>query len=124
MLRMAFEREVVLNIHHRIEMREQQQLFNDNADEADAPLEAEFSYSHIHLGSRQRSLKLPTYEKIVEEVIGFSGFGDSLAKFLREYGHADVYGSDFEGDGFEGHRYCIFYYKVVFVSSSFTLATH
>jgi len=38
MLHMAFEREVVLNIHHWIEMYEQQQLFNENAKEDDIPL--------------------------------------------------------------------------------------
>jgi len=124
MLRMAFEREVVLNIRHWLEMHEQQQLFDENTDEANAPSMAQFSFSHIHLGSRQRSLKLPTYEKVVEEALGFSNFGDSLAKFLREYAGVDVYGSDFEGDGFEGHQHCIFHYKVAFILSDFILMTH
>ena len=124
MLRMAFEREVVLNIRHRLEMQEQQQLFDENTDEADVPLEAEFNYSHVHLGSRQHSIRLRTYEKSLEETLGFSGFGDSLAKFLREYAGVDVYGSDFKGDGFEGHQHCIFHCKVIFVSSGFVLVTH
>ena len=115
MLRMALEREIILNIRHRLEMREQQQLFDENVDEADIPSEAEFGYSHISLGSRQRSLRLPTYGKVLDEELGFSGFGDSLAEFLREYAGVDVHGSDFVGDGFEGHQHCIFRCKVNFV---------
>ena len=113
MLRMAFEREIVLNIRHRLEMREQQQLFNEDAEEVDVPLEAEFDYSHIHLGSRQRSLRVPTYEKVLEEALGLSDFGDSLAKFLCDHAGVEVYGSDFEGDGFEGNQHCISWCKVV-----------
>ena len=124
MLRMAFEREVVLNIRHRLEMQEQQRLFGENADEVDIPSEMEFNYSHVHLGSRQRSILVGTYEKVLEEALGFSGFGDSLAKFLREYASVDVHGSDFEGDGFEGHQHCIFHSKVIFTSSVFVLVTH
>jgi hypothetical protein len=124
MLQMAFEREVAVNIRHRLEMHEQQRLFDENANEVDIPSEAEFSYSHIHLGSRQRSLKLPTYAKVIEEAIGFSDFGDSLAKFLRGCAGIDVYGSDFKGDGFEGHQHCIWHCKVVFISPGCTLATH
>ena len=124
MLRMAFKREVVLNIRHRLEMQEQQQLFDENVNEVNVPSEAEFSYSHVHLGSRQRSVGLWTYEKILEETLGFSDFGDTLAKFLREYASVDVYGSDFQGDGFEGHQHCIFHHKVVFVSSEFVLAAY
>jgi hypothetical protein len=121
MLRMAFEREVVLNIRHRLETQEQRWLFDENAHESDVPSEAEFNHSHVHLGSRQRAVELHTYEKFLDKTLGFSDFGDSLAKFLREYARVDVHGSDFEGDGFEGHQYCIFNYKVVFVSSLFVL---
>jgi len=113
MLRMAFEREIVLNIRHRIEMHEQQRLFDENAEEDDIPSETEFGTSHIHLGSRQRSVKIPTYEKVLEEELGFSNLGDSLARFLRDYTHVDVRGSDFEGDGFEGDQYNIYWCKVV-----------
>jgi len=113
MLRMAFEREVVLNIRHRIEMFEQQQLFDENFNENDVPPEMEFSNSHIHLGSRQRGLKLPTYEKVLEEELGFPNLGDSLAKFLRDYALIDVYGSDFEGDGFVGDKHNINWCKVI-----------
>jgi len=109
---MAFEREVVLNIRHRIEVYEQQQFFDENAEEDDAPLETEFSNSHVHLGSRQRSLKLPTYEKVLEEELGFPNLGDSLAQFLRDYARVDVHGSDFNGDGFEGDQHNIYWCKV------------
>ena len=109
---MTFEREVVLNIRHRIEMYEQQHLFNENANEDDIPSVAEFKYSHVHLGLRQRGLKLWMYEEDLEEALGFSGFGDSLAQFFRDYTSVDVYGSDFNGDGFEGHQHCIFHCKV------------
>ena len=112
MLRMAFEREVVLNIRHRIEVYEQQRLFDENADEDGIPLETEFSNSYIHLGSRQRSLKIPTYEKVLEEELAFSNFGDHLARFLRDYARVDVHGSDFEGDGFEGDQHNIYWCKV------------
>ena len=115
MLCMAFEREVILNIRHWLEMYEQQRLFEENADEEDIPSVAEFSHSHVHLGSRQHSLKLPTYEGILKEELGLPDFGDSLTKFLREYAGVDVYGSDFEGDGFKGHQHCIYYCKVFFL---------
>ena len=118
MLQMAFEREVVFNIRHRLEMYDQQQLFNENADEDDIPLEAEFEYSHVHLGSRRRSLKIPTYEKVLKEELGLSDFGDILAKFLRDYAQIEVFGLDFEGDGFEGHQHCIYWCKVVPVFSA------
>jgi hypothetical protein len=44
--------------------------------------------------------------------LGFKEFGDSLAQFLRDYTRIEVYGSDFEGDGFEGHQLCIDWCKV------------
>lgn len=117
MLRMVYEKEVVLNIRHRLEMREQQQLFDDNAVDRDyAPLEAAFEYSHVNLGSRQRGLKLLSYEEVLEETLGFHDFGDSLAGFLRDHAHVEVYGSDFDGDGFEGHQGCIYWCKVVVLS--------
>ena len=69
MLRMEYEKEVILSIRHCIETYEQQQLFDDNIiDEDYTPgLDAMFENSHIHLGSRQRSLKLLSYEKVLEE---------------------------------------------------------
>lgn len=109
---MTFEREVVLNIRHRLEMYEQQRSFDENANEDDIPSVTEFKYSHVHLGSRQCGLKLRMYEEDLEEALHFSGFGDSLAKFFREYAGVDVYGSDFNGDGFEGHQHCVFHCKV------------
>ena len=126
MLRMEYEKEVVLSIRHRIEMHEQQQSFDDNTvnDSGYTPdLDAVFKNSHIHLGSRQRSLMLLSYEQVLEESQGFDGFGDSLARFLRDYtlSRVEVYGSDFVGDGFEGHQYCIYWCKVVlaqFLTSS------
>ena len=111
---MKYEKEVVLNIRHRIEMSEQQQQFDDNVadNEYDVP-EAIFNYSHIHLGSRQRGLKLSSYETLLEETLGFRHSGDSLAEFLRNYALVDVHGSDFVGDGFEGHQHYIYWCKVV-----------
>jgi len=94
-------------------MYEQQQLFDENAEEDDIPSEAEFGGSHIRLGSRQRSLKAPTYEQVLHEELGFSDFGDSLATFLHEYALVEVYGLDFDGDGFEGHRHNIRWCKVI-----------
>ena len=114
MLRMAFEREIVLNIRHRIEMHEQQRLFEENAEEDGIPSETEFGTSRVHLGSRQRSLKTPTYEKVLGEELGFSNLGDSLARFFRDYARVDVRGSDFEGDGFEGDQRNIYWCKVVY----------
>jgi len=115
MLRMEYEKEVVLSIRHRIETYEQQRLFDDNIiDEDYTPgLDAMFENSHVHLGSRQRSLKLLSYEKVLEESQGFDGLSDSLAKFLRDYARVEVYGSDFVGDGFEGHPNCIYWCKVI-----------
>jgi len=114
---MEYEKEVVLSIRHRIEMYEQQRFFDDNvADRDDTPLEATFEHSHVQLGSRQRSLKVPSYETALEETLGFHGFSDSLARFLRDHALVDVYGSDFVGDGFEGHQHCIFWSKVFFRS--------
>jgi len=80
---------------------------------AQHPLEAEFGCSHIHLGSHQRSLKAPTYKQVLHEELGFSNFGDSLATFLREYALVEVYGLDFDGDGFEGHQHNIWWCKVI-----------
>ena len=112
MLWMAFEREVVLNIHHHIEIYEQQQLFDENVDEADIPSEVEFNHSHIRLGLCQWSLKLHTYEKVLEEELKFQNFGDSLTEFLCNYAGVDVHGSHFKRDGFEGHQHCVFHCKV------------
>jgi len=55
---MVYEKEVILNIHHRIEMYEQEQLFNNNIpeDSNDMPA-ATFNSSHVHLGSCQHGLK-------------------------------------------------------------------
>jgi len=115
MLQMEYEKEVVLNICHRVEMHEQQQQFDDNVvDKGYDLLEGMFDHSHIHLGSRQRGLKVPSYETDLEETLGFYGFSDSLAAFLRDYARVEVYGSDFYGDGFEGHQHCIRWWMVGF----------
>ena len=116
MLWMEYEKEVVLNIRHCIKMHEQQKIFDsNNTDEDQTPLDlTTFKNSHVHLGSRQRSLRLLSYEKSLEETIGFYGLGDSLAEFLRNYACVEVYGSDFIGDGFEGHQLCIYWCKVDF----------
>ncbi|KAF9642489.1 hypothetical protein BDM02DRAFT_3193135 [Thelephora ganbajun] len=115
MLRMEYEKEVILNIRHCIEMYNQQQLFDDNITDKDCtPLETAFKHSHVHLGSCQHGLKLLSYEKVLEETIGFHGFSDSLARFLCDYALVEVYGSDFVGDRFEGHQYCIYWLKVIF----------
>lgn len=115
MLRMEYEKEVVLNIRHRIEMYNQWEEFNENiADEEYDHMEATFDYSHVHLGSRQRGLKLSSYETVLEETLGFHGFGDALAEFLRNYASVEIHGTDFEGDGFEGHQNCIYWHKVFF----------
>ena len=112
---MVYEKEVVLNIRHRIEMCEQQEMFDDNvADKEFTPLEATFAYSHVHLGSRQRGLKIPSYAEDLQEMLDFHGFSDSLAEFLRDYARVEVYGSDFSGDGFEGHQHHISWCKVCF----------
>lgn len=117
MLRMEYEKEVVLNIRHRIEMHEQQRLFDENIADTDyTPLEATSEHSRIHLGSRQRGLKVLSYEKTLEETLGFRGFSDSLAGFLRDHALVDVHGSDFVGDGFDGHQQCIYWCKVIFCS--------
>src|SRR5882757_827023 len=105
MLRMEYEKEVVLNIRHRIEIYEQEQQFNNNATDVPDPMDITLEHSHIHLGSRQRSLKLRSYEIDLEEMIGFCGFGDSLAGFLRDYTTVEVYGSDFDGDRFRGQQH-------------------
>jgi len=115
MLRMEYEKEVVLDIRHRIDVYEQWREFDDDvADEQYNVSPATFNHSHVHLGSRQRGLKLPSYETVLEEMLGFHNFGDSLAEFLRDYALVEVYGSDFEGDGFEGHQNCIYWCKVGF----------
>ena len=112
MLRMAYEKEVILNIRHRIETYEQEKLFNSNIiDDPDGTM-VTFKDSHIHLGSRQRSLKVPSYEQVLAGELGFHGFSDSLARFLRDYTRIEVYSSDFQGDGFEGHQLCINWCKV------------
>ena len=115
MLRMEYEKEVVLNIRHRVEMHEQQQEFDDNVTDKEYNIPEEiFNYSHVHLSSRQRGLKLLSYEISLEETLGFRKFGDSLAEFLRDYALVDVYGSDFDGDGFEGHQHYIYWCKVIY----------
>lgn len=114
MLRMAYEKEVVLSIRHRIEMYEQERDFNNNAPDKDYK-EVAFEVSRVRLGSRQRGLKLSSYEQDLKELIGFDGFGDSLAGFLRDYAQVDVHGSDFDGDGFEGHQFYVYWYKVILI---------
>ena len=113
MLRMEYEKEVVLSIRHRIEMHEQEQQFNSNAPDEDYT-EVVFEGSHVRLGSRQRGLKFLSYEQDLEEMIGFHGLGDNLARFLRDHTQVQVYGSDFSGDGFEGHQFYIYWCKVMF----------
>ena len=117
MLRMVCEKEVVLNIRHRIEIHEQERLFRDNAPSDSGGTPASFEYSHIHLGSRQRALKVLSYEQDLETELGFCGFSDSLARFIRDYTPIEVYGSDFDGDGFEGHKHCINWRKVQYSHS-------
>lgn len=125
MARMVYEKDVVIDIRHRLETYEQQQLFSDNVEEEDVPSTDGLQYSHAYLGSRQRSLKIRTYEGILKERLGFVEFGDALAKFLRTYAGVKVYGTDFDGDGFVGHQLCIFFFKVFFIhSSNHTLAAH
>ena len=115
MLRMTYERDVVLNIRHRIEMYEQEQLFKNSVPDDSSPAVTGLQDSHVHLGSRQRGLGVATYAQVLEEELGIHDFGDSLAKFFRDYTRIEVYGSDFEGDGFEGHQYCINWCKVSFI---------
>lgn len=115
MLRMEYEKEVILSIRHRIETYEQQRLFDDNAIDKDyTPLEVTLETSHIHLGSRQRGLMLLSYEKDLEGTLGFHGFGVALARFLHDYALVEVYSKDFVGDGFTGHQHYIYWYKVMF----------
>ena len=115
MLQMVYEKEVVLNIRHCIEMCKQQEMFDDNvADKEFTPLEATFEYSHVCLGSRQRGLKIPSYAEDLRETLDFHGFSDSLAEFLCDYACVEVYGSDFSGDGFKGHQHHISWCKVCF----------
>lgn len=90
MLQMVYKKEVILNICHCIELCKQQQLFDNNiVDEDYTPLEAMFASSRIQLGSRQCSLKIPSYEKVLEEMLGFCNFGNTSV---------DVCGSDFNRD--------------------------
>ena len=112
---MAYEKEVVLNIRHRIKMCEQEQTFNQNIPDTSNDTAAAFRGSHVHLGSRQRGIKVLSYGQVLEGGLGFHEFGDSLARFIRDYTLIGVYGSDFDGDGFEGHQYCIDWYTVSFV---------
>jgi hypothetical protein len=111
---MVYEKEVVLNIRHCFEVYEQEQMFDDNVPDDSMDTGARFEDSHIHLGSRQRGLKILSYERVLEVELGFKEFGDSLAQFLRDYTRIEVYGSDFEGDGFDGHQLCINWCKVSF----------
>jgi hypothetical protein len=112
---MAYEREVVFNIRHRIEMYEQEQQFNNSVPDDSNDTTITFEGSHVHLGSCQRGLRVPTYEQVLEAELGFHEFGDSLARFLRDHTRIEVYGSEFEGDGFEGHQLCINWCKVTFI---------
>ena len=116
MLRMEYEKEVVLSIRHRIEMYEEERHFNSNTPDEDYK-EAALEDPHVRLGSRQRGLRLSSYEQDLKETIGFRGFGDSLARFLRDHTRVDVYGSDFDGDGFIGHQHYIYWCKVILFTS-------
>ena len=109
---MVYEKEVILNIRHRIEVDEQEQLFNDNIPKDSDDTAEMFKNSHIHFGSCQRCLRVPSYEQVLERELEFYGFGDSLAEFFRDYTRTEVYGTDFKGDGFEGHQLCINWCKV------------
>lgn len=98
-------------------MYEQEQLFKNNTPGDLDDMVATFEGSHVHLGSRQRGFKIPSYRLVLEAELGFHEFSDSLAKFFRDHTHLEVYGSDFEGDGFEGHQLCINWCKVSFALS-------
>jgi hypothetical protein len=89
---MVYEKEVVLDVRHRIEIYKQRQIFDDNVPDDSIDTRANFEGSHIHLGSRQRGLKIPSYEQVLEGELGFHEFGDSLAQFLRDYTCIKVYG--------------------------------
>ena len=82
MLRMVYEKEVVLNIHHHIEMCEQEQTFNQGVPADSGDTAAAFRGSHVHLGSRQRGIKVSSYGQVLEGELGFHEFSDSLARFI------------------------------------------
>ena len=120
---MTYEREVVLDLRHRIDMYEQEQLFKNSVPDDSDNTATTFEGSHVHLGSRQRGLRVPAYEQVLEAELGFHEFGNSLARFLRDYTRTEVYGSDFEGDGFEGHQLCINWCKVTFILLGLTVTS-
>ena len=81
MLRMAFEREVTMNIRYRVDAYDEQQLFEDESSGPSA--EASVSRSHVRLGSLDNVIHLGSYAKKLSKDIRLQGLRKLLTTFLR-----------------------------------------
>jgi hypothetical protein len=104
MLRMALEREIIIDIRNRITAAENRLLFVAETTQSTEPTQDAFP--RVRLGSRQGSTVVGVYAHTVEKEVGLSRFDfiNLLAKFLREHAGIDIHGNDFDGDGFEGDQ--------------------
>jgi len=81
MLRMAFEREVIMNIRYRVDAYDEQCLFDDessglNADES-------VVRSHVQLGSLEKIIHLGSYAKKLGNDICLQDLQKLLTTFLH-----------------------------------------
>lgn len=80
MLRMAFEREVIMNIRYRVNAYDEQSLFNENPG-PDTNTVAHCS--HVRLGSLNKIIHLSSFAKKLSKDIELQDLRTLLAKFLR-----------------------------------------
>ena len=80
MLRMAFEREVIMNIRHRVDVYDEQQLFSTGSSlDANTPV----TRSHIRLGSLDGIIHLCSYAKKLCEDLDLQNLQNRLSTFLH-----------------------------------------
>ena len=78
---MAFEREVIRNIRHRVDTYDEQCLFEN---ESSGPsTNAVISRSHVRLGSLDNMIHLSSYAKKLSRDIGLRDLRNLLAMFFR-----------------------------------------
>jgi len=78
---MAFEQEVIVNIHHRVDAYDEQCLFENESSgpSADAPV----SRSHVRLGSLDNTIHLGSYAKRLSQDIRLQDLKNLLATFFH-----------------------------------------
>lgn len=81
MLRMAFEREVIMNIRYRVDAHDEQCLFENGGPHLSTDPSA--IHSHTRLGSLDGIMHVSSYAKKIRKDIHLQDLQKLLATFLR-----------------------------------------